>query len=62
MSGEKCQGRFWFTWYLKSELAGENDHLVYLTGRMMSNVSEVPSSAVSMGSEIEFMQDCSGEL
>ena len=30
--------------------------------RMTSNVSEVPSSAVSMGSEIAFMQDCSGEV
>ena len=40
-----------FTWFLK-----------YIMERMTSNVSEVPSSAVSMGSEIAFMQDCSGEL
>ena len=64
MSGEKCQGGFCFWvggFHLVFEVWAGGGRLCIME-RMTSNVSEVPSSAVSMGSEIAFMQDCSGEL
>ena len=64
MSGEKFQGGFcfWVGGFCLVFEVGASRGRLYIMERMTSNVSEVPSSAVSMGSEIAFMQDCSGEL